>query len=63
MKLVALSKTILISVDMVSEEMEVTVLHQPYFTSGDEILWGWNEEVVNISCENESNPPGKVTLM
>ncbi|KAJ8719704.1 hypothetical protein PYW08_011879 [Mythimna loreyi] len=44
-------------VDTTTELMYLAVLHQPYFDNTYELVWAWNGETVNISCEQESNPP------
>ncbi|CAG4945964.1 unnamed protein product [Parnassius apollo] len=47
-------------VDVATKEMYMSVLHKPYLNSPTESLWGWNGKVVNLTCENESNPPSRI---
>ncbi|KAL4715698.1 hypothetical protein ACJJTC_006277 [Scirpophaga incertulas] len=42
------------------EEMYLTVLYKPYFEAVEEIVWGWNGQVVNLTCSPDSKPPSFV---
>ncbi|XP_047517087.1 fasciclin-2-like isoform X2 [Pieris napi] len=47
--------------DSVTAEMYLTVFYKPVFKEPIENVWGWNGNTVNLTCDQESNPPANIT--
>ncbi|XP_013194945.2 fasciclin-2 isoform X1 [Amyelois transitella] len=43
-------------VDFETSTMYLTVLHKPIFETDIEIMWGWDNVTITLSCINDANP-------